>query len=314
MINPITSARVDPLIAYVVKGRIALALGDPIGPQEDFSASLAGFQELCASNDWQPAFYQSLPDHLDLYKRFGFDVLCIGQEAVVNLAEFTLAGKSSKSFRNLYNRVKRLGYRVELYQPPLADDLLNELRLVSDEWLTTVHGIEMKFSLGWFDDDYIRGCPVMVVYSPQGKIVAFANLYTEYRLNEISMDLMRHRKGTENGTMELLFVSLFQWAREQGYDSFNLGLSALSGVGEHAGDPIIERAEFFIYKHIDHFYNFKGLHAFKQQFNPHWSPRYLVYKNPPSLLAVAAAILRADSGDRLSRGLPSDRRLKPKSF
>ena len=44
---------------------------------------------------------------------------------------------------------------------------------------------------------------------------------------------------------------------------FNLGLSGLSGVGEHAGDPVIERALYFIYQHIDHFYKFKGLHAFK---------------------------------------------------
>ncbi len=62
----------------------------------------------------------------------------------------------------------------------------------------------------------------MAVYNPQGKIVAFANLNSEYRYNEISVDLMRHRHGSVNGTMELLFVSLFQWASEQGYAGFNL--------------------------------------------------------------------------------------------
>ena len=73
------------LIAYVVKGRIALALGDPIGPEGDFSVCLAGFREMFTVNDWQPAFYQTLPDHLEQYRSSGYDTLCIGQEAIINL-------------------------------------------------------------------------------------------------------------------------------------------------------------------------------------------------------------------------------------
>ncbi len=140
------------LIAYVVKGRIALALGDPIGPEGDFSVCLAGFRDMCTVNDWQPAFYQTLPDHLEQYRSSGYDTLCIGQEAIINLAEFTLDGKSGKCIRNLYNHVKRLGYGVEMYQPPLNENLISELHSVSDEWLTMVHGTEMTFSLGRFEE------------------------------------------------------------------------------------------------------------------------------------------------------------------
>ena len=73
------------VIAYVAKGGIALALGDPIGPLEDVAAAISGFQDLCTRNDWQPAFYQTLPDHLALYQAAGLDTLCIGQEAIVRL-------------------------------------------------------------------------------------------------------------------------------------------------------------------------------------------------------------------------------------
>jgi len=96
-----------------------------------------------------------------------------------------------------------------------------------------------------------------------------------------------------------LFVSLFQWAREQGYSSFNLGLSALSGVGEHSDDPVVERALNYIYRNINRFYNFHGLHSFKDKFHPEWSPRYLIYPGPASLPVISAALLRANLGGTL---------------
>jgi phosphatidylglycerol lysyltransferase len=285
------------MIAYVAKGRIALTLGDPIGPAEDVAAATAGFQALCARNDWQPAFYQTLPDHLEQYHAAGFDTLCIGHEGIVDLAAFTLEGKAGKSLRAQVNRLTKLGHHVEFHAPPLSDSLLGELRSISDEWLTMMHGTEKSFSLGWFDDDYIRNGPVMAVHMPDGAISAFVNILPRYQFNGATVDLMRRRRETENGTMDFLLVALLQWAKAQGYVTFNLGLSALSGVGEHPGDPVIERALHYIYEHINQFYSFKGLHAFKEKFHPEWSPRYLVYPGPASLPSVAIAMVRADSGD-----------------
>jgi phosphatidylglycerol lysyltransferase len=294
------------MVAYVAKSRVALTLGDPIGSPEDVAAAIAGFQEHCVQNDWQPAFYQTLPDCLEHYRAAGFDTLCIGQEGIADLASFTLAGRAHKSLRSAVNKLTKLGYRAELHEPPLPDSLLEELWAVSDEWLAMMEGGELGFSLGWFDDDYIRNSPVMAVHTPQGTVSAFANLVPEYRRNEATIDLMRHRRDVEGGTMDFLFVALFQWAREQGYVTFNLGLSALSGVGEHADDPAVERALHYIYEHVNQFYNYKGLHAFKAKFDPEWSPRYLVYPGPTSLPAVAIALVRAHVGDDFVREYLTD--------
>ena len=289
------------VVAYVAKGRVALTLGDPIGPPEDVAAAIAGFQGYCAQNDWQPAFYQNLPDYLEHYQAAGFDTLCIGQEGAVDLASFTLAGGAHKSLRSAVNKLTKLGHLAELHEPPLSEDLLRELRAISDEWLAMMKGGETRFSLGWFDDDYIRSSPVMAVHTPRGTISAFANLVPEYRRNEATIDLMRHRRDAEPGTMDFLFVALFQWAKEQGYATFDLGLSALSGVGERADDPAVERALHYIYEHVNQFYSYKGLHDFKAKFDPQWSPRYLIYPGPASLPAVALTLVRAHSGDDFAR-------------
>lgn len=285
------------VIAYVPKGRIALGLGDPIGPEEDIRDCLREFEELCSRNDWQPAFASTLPRYLTIYKELGYSALTIGQEAIVDLNTFSLDGSENKGTRYAYNRLVRKGYKAEIHLPPIDGRLLKALRNISNEWLTMRHGREMRFGTGWFDDEYIRSTPVMTVKGADGRITAFANLVPEYQANETSIDLMRHRASADHGTMEYIFASMFQWAKEQGYATFSLGLSGLSGIGEHSDDPAIERAIHYLYDNLNRFYNFKGLHEFKEKFHPGWQPRYLVYPAMASLPAVATALVRANTGD-----------------
>ncbi len=285
------------VIAYVVKGHFAVTLGDPIGPPQDLPGAISNFRQFCARNDWGITFYQTLPETLEAYRQQGLLALCVGHEGIVDLKTFSLEGKANKPLRNACNHLIKAGYQVQIHQPPISDDLLDGLRQVSDEWLTMVHGAEKSFSLGWFDDDYVRSGPVITVSASDGWITAFANIISEYQRSEATIDLMRRRREIEPGTMDFLFTSLFQWAREQGYETFNLGLSALAGIGERPEDPAVERVLHFVYEHINQFYNFKGLHEFKNKYHPLWSPRYLIYPSAASLPAAWLAVVEANSGD-----------------
>ncbi|MCC0178841.1 DUF2156 domain-containing protein [Waterburya agarophytonicola K14] len=286
------------VVAYVPKGRGAIALGDPIGVAEDRHEAIAGFKQFCLLNDWEPAFYQTLPDDLKLYQSLNFKTLKIGEEATVNLKAFTLQGKMGKNLRPAINKFNKLGYQVQFHAPPIADELLLELRAISNEWLEEMAGSEKRFSVGWFDDNYIRDCEIAVVHNEQGNPVAFANIIPEYQRNEITIDLMRHLPEMENGTMDYLFISLFEHFKVD-YDSFNLGLAALSGVGEADRSSTIERGMHYLYEHLNQFYNFQGLRAYKDKFHPNWESRYLVYPQLAALPDVVVGLVRADSGDRL---------------
>ncbi|MEA5549991.1 phosphatidylglycerol lysyltransferase domain-containing protein [Anabaena cylindrica UHCC 0172] len=287
------------VIAYVPKGRGAIALGDPIGSIEDRPEVIVGFQQFCQRNDWYPAFYQTLPDELDIYISLGFRILKIGEEAIVDLKNFTLQGKAGKNFRPSINRLTKLGYQVSFYQPPITHELLHQLKPVSDEWLKMAQGSEKRFSLGWFDEAYLRDCEIAVVHNSTGNVVAFTNVLPEYQLNEITIDMMRHRSDIENGMMDFLFISLLQHFKEAGYDTFNFGLSALAGVGENLESRRLEKVLHYLYEHLNGFYNFQGLHAYKDKFHPTWEPRYLVYHSLAALPDIVVALIRADSGDRL---------------
>ena len=287
------------VMAYVPKGRGAIALGDPIGAAEDLKDAIIGYREFCLKNDWYPAFYQTLPDNLDLYKSLGFKAVKIGEEGIVDLKSFTTQGKPGRNLRNSLNRFGKLGYRVKFTQPPIADELLAKLKVISDRWLEEMQGSEKQFSLGWFDYNYLRNCEIVTVESQEGEIVAFANIVPEYQRNEATIDLMRKLNNTEHGVMEFLFVSLFQHYKELNYDGFNLGLSALSGLKEDRQAPRLEAGLDYLYEHLNRFYNFQGLHGFKDKFNPRWESRYLIYPSLTALPDVVVALVRADSGDRL---------------
>ena len=285
-------------IAYVPKGRGAIALGDPIGPPEDRKEAILGFQEFCDRNDWYPAFYQTLPDDIEMYHNLGFRVVQIGEEAIVDLKTFTLKGKANQNLRTAINRLTKAGHQVEFYEPPLALEVMRQMKAVSDEWLQMVQGAEKKFSVGWFEEAYLQKTRAIVIYTPNGKISAFANMISVGD-RVIGVDLMRRRTEVENGTMECLFASMLQHCQELGYAEFDLGLSALAGVGEPGKSGRLEKFLIYLSDHLSKFYNFKGLHSFKDKFGPRWEPRYFVYPSLGSLPDVVVALIRADSGDRL---------------
>ena len=285
-------------IAYVPKGRGAIALGDPIGPAEDRKEAILGFQEFCDRNDWYPAFYQTLPDDLEMYSSLGFRVVQIGEAAIVNLKDFTLKGKANQNLRTAINRLTKAGHQVKFYEPPLSLELMRQMKAVSDEWLQMVQGAEKQFSVGWFNETYLRETPAIAIHTQDGKISAFANMISSGNLI-VGVDLMRRCTEVENGTMECLFASMLQHCQELGYAEFDLGLSALAGVGEAEKSGRLEKVLIYLSEHLTKFYNFKGLHSFKDKFGPQWEPRYLVYPSLGSLPDVVVALIRADSGDRL---------------
>ncbi|MEW6171553.1 MAG: phosphatidylglycerol lysyltransferase domain-containing protein [Bacillota bacterium] len=299
------SASRRSVIGYTVVGNVAVALGDPVGPMEESETIITGFKGFCEQHDWHPAFFQVLPELLPFYTKAGFEYLKVGEEAVIDLAAFSLEGSKMKGVRNATGKLQRQGYRVCFHRPPLSEELLGKLKLISDAWLKSQHGGEKRFALGWFDRRYLQKSTVAVVEGPAGEAVAFANMLVTHHSREGAVDLMRRLPEAPNGTMELLFASLAEYFRDQGLRGFNLGLAPLSGLGSPGALPA-ERVAHLFYEHFNAFYSYKGLRRFKEKFHPRWEPRYLVYPAGWILPKVALAVVRANSGGRLGdyiRGL-----------
>ena len=92
---------------------------------------------------------------------------------------------------------------------------------------------------------------------------------------EMAIDLMRYDPAISNTTMEYLFTKLMLWGKENGFRYFSLGMSPLSGLENRTLAPLWNKIGSTIFTHGEYFYNFKGLRAYKEKFNPIWEPRYI---------------------------------------
>lgn len=276
-------------LAYRVGGRYALVLGDPVGPDGEIEDTVQRFSEFCRDNDWSPAFHQTLPDFLDIYHRFGYHKLKIGDEAVVDLTEAHLAGLT-KRFEKVNRRLERAGLHTVYYDPPIPDDILFKVKGVSDEWLTIQGRRERGFTLGRFDPDYVRGTPVFAVADGKNVFQAFVNIIPSFHRGGTTIDLMRRREDTLGGVMDYLFLKLFILSREKGFSSFDLGMAPMAGFQEREEATAEERAIHFFFQHLNFLFSYRGLRSYKAKFASRWEPRYLISRNPLDLPRVAAAL------------------------
>lgn len=279
-------------LAYRVSHNFALVLGDPVGPEKSVEAAVRGFRDFCEENDWAFAFYQTLPDFLDIYRRCGLKRLKIGDEAIVDLAGVSLEGRGRKRVRNKVRQMDTEGFRTGRYEAPLSDDTLARMKEVSDDWLTIPGHRERGFSLGTFDPESLRVTPVFSVEDRQGRMLAFVNIVPAHRPGETTVDLMRHRQDAPNGTMDYLFVKLFCDSKEHGFRRFNLGMAPMAGFREHEEASPAEKAVHVFFQHLDFVFSYRGIREYKGKFATSWEPRYLVYRNPLELPRAAIALAR----------------------
>ena len=104
--------------------------------------------------------------------------------------------------------------------------------------------------------------------------MAFANLWQAGGC-ELSVDLMRYPPDSPNGLMDYLFIQTMLWGRAQGYEWFNLGMAPLAGLQNRSFAPLWNRFGALVFGGGETFYNFRGLHQYKDKFSPEWEARYL---------------------------------------
>ncbi|MBO1074207.1 bifunctional lysylphosphatidylglycerol flippase/synthetase MprF [Roseomonas marmotae] len=287
----------DAFIMYGRRGRSWIALYDPVGPAERRMELVWRFVELADAQGGRAAFYQVRPDTLPLYIDAGLQPLKLGEAARVRLASFELKGKARQPLRTAINRAEREGVTFELLRPEDVPPILPELEEVSRLWLEQHKAREKAFSLGAFEPDYVASQPLAVVRGADRRVIAFATLLDTPRTrSDMSVDLMRHRPDMPPGTMDFLFTRLLLMAKEQGYAFFDLGMAPLSGLAAHRLAPIWYRLGGLVFHRGERFYNFRGLRAFKEKFDPVWEPRYLCAAGGLDPWVVLADVAALQSG------------------
>ncbi|MFK8330217.1 bifunctional lysylphosphatidylglycerol flippase/synthetase MprF [Pseudomonas sp. BJa5] len=283
----------DAFLMYARRGRSLVALYDPIGPAHKRGEMIWQFRDLCDVHHARPVFYQVRAENLPFYMDIGLTAIKLGEEARVDLKRFDLdaKGKEMKDLRYTWNRGGRDGLSLEVHEPGQAP--LEELKAISDAWLSGKNVREKGFSLGRFSPEYLAHFRIALIRF-EGRPVAFANLLETGSRELASLDLMRAHPQAPKLTMEFMMIGLIQHYKSQGYARFSLGMVPLSGLQPRRGAPLTQRLGSMVFQRGEQLYNFQGLRRFKDKFQPDWEPRYMAVPaglDPLVALADTAALI-----------------------
>lgn len=252
-----------------------VVLGDPVGDQAFIQAAIKEFHTFSENNGLKPVFYQISPTYMHYYHEYGYHFLKLGEEAKVELKRFSLIGKQGAKLRTSLNKFTRKFCTFRVMRPPYSDELLSELKRISNSWLGEQK--EKGFSVSSFREEYVSRFPIALLIDGNGQINAFATLASDYS-SSLTVDLMRRASDSPSGTMDVLFVHIFNWAKNKGYQTCSLGMAPLANVGKSKHAFFGEKMFRLAYLHGNALYNFKGLKEFKSKFACTWEPKYLAYK------------------------------------
>ncbi|MGL5638808.1 MAG: phosphatidylglycerol lysyltransferase domain-containing protein [Cetobacterium sp.] len=285
-------------IMYGEKGNSYIAMGDPIGYEEFFEKAIKEFKEFCKKREKKCIFYEVDHSYIGNYLKNNMIISKIGERGKIILKNFSLEGSDMRKLRYSYNHLAKDNYIFKVITKHNNSHVLETLSNISKEWLKRKNASEKKFSIGHFNEEYIKNFDIAIV-EKNGEIIAFTTLFGTPNKECLTLDLMRHRGNLENGVMEFFFVSLILYAKENNYAAFSLGIVPLSGIDKHILTPY-KSVEHFIFNHEKHFYNFKGLKLFKDKFKPEWEPVYITYAGHLIFPLVLKDIISLTSGGIVS--------------
>lgn len=281
------------LLQFKTYNNKCIVMGDPSGKKSDFSVAIDSFIAQADLWGYSAVFYEVSEEIVMILHDLGYDFIKMGEEAHVDLENFTLSGKKMKSERAVMNKFKKENYQFEVVSPPFSESFIHEIKLVSDEWLGSRK--EKGFSLGFFSENYLQLNDIAIVKNQEEQIVAFANIMPTYTKEEGTIDLMRYSKQAPSSVMDYLFISLFEYMREEEITYFNLGMAPLSNVGTSKKSFFQERIAYLIYEFGSHFYSFQGLRHYKEKYASNWVSRYTLYSRTSFIAYVMISLLIIDN-------------------
>ena len=278
----------DGFLSYRNTEKYAVVLEAPVGSEESLKQTIIEFEAYCINLGLKTFYYRVAEDNIQMFLSLKMNSLKIGQEAIVSLVNFSLSGKEMKPVRNAINKTSESGFTFHVYKPPIKGGFIQKLELVSNEWLKENGREEIAFTQGVFNEDLVKKCTIVTVEDTEEKVVAFANIIPAYAPGEATYDMLRKTTDAPNGVLDFLMVNLFEYFKNEGYQTVNLGLAPLAGIDK--AENFNERVIKFMKDNLRQTSRFKGLYNFKDKFDPIWKNKYLVYDEAYDLIQFPAVL------------------------
>jgi lysyl-tRNA synthetase class 2 len=285
-------------VCYRVVSGVMLASGDPLGDSEAWPGAIGAFLAEAARHAWRPAVMGCSELAAEVWCREGdLTALELGDEAIVNVAEFSLAGRPMRNVRQMVNRVTKCGYTAEVRRVgDVPRPELEQIVRASDYWRGSQTERGFSMALGRFgapgDDD----C-VLVTATENGVLRAVLQ-FVPWGHDGLSLDLMRRDKNAQAGLNDFLIVEAIKAAPALGVKRVSLNFAMFRAAlerGERIGAGPVLKAWRGLLVFASRWFQIESLYKFNAKFSPSWEPRFFVFPGGRDAPRIAFAALEAEA-------------------
>ncbi|UQX00834.1 phosphatidylglycerol lysyltransferase domain-containing protein [Streptomyces sp. RerS4] len=293
-------------VTYRVVGGVSLASGDPIGDPEAWPGAIEPWLAEAREHGWVPAVMGASEEAGQIYARHGLDALELGDEAIVETADFTLEGRAMRTVRQAYNRVKRAGYTVRIRRH--ADIPAQEMEVLlrrADDWRDGATERGFSMALGRLGDPADGQCVMLECTDGNGDLRAVLS-FVPWGPKGLSLDLMRRDRDSENGLMEFMVIELLERSKEIGVTQVSLNFAMFRSVferGSKLGAGPVLRMWRSLLSFFSRWWQIESLYRANAKYRPIWEPRFMLFEKSSDLLRIGIAAGRAE-GFLEAPGLP----------
>jgi lysyl-tRNA synthetase, class II len=285
-------------ICYRVVAGVMLASGDPLGDSEAWPGAIAEFMNEAARHAWRPAVMGCSELGAEVWCREGdLTALELGDEAIVNVADFSLSGRQMRNVRQMVNRVAKNGYTAEVRRVgDIPRQELDRIIREADNWRGT--NVERGFSmaLGRLGAPGDENC-VLVTAMENGTLKAILH-FVPWGTDGLSLDLMRRDKIAQAGLNDFLIVEAIKAAPGLGVKRVSLNFAMFRAAlerGERIGAGPVLKAWRGLLVFLSRWFQIESLYKFNAKFSPVWEPRFFVYPGGRDVPRMALAALEAEA-------------------
>ena len=285
-------------IAYRVVAGVMLASGDPVGDPEAWPGAIKEFCDRADKYAWIPAVMGCSELGGEIWCReAGMDALELGDEAVVEVADFTLEGRAMRNVRQMVNKIERKGYACETRRlSEIPEVEIAVIRRLANDGRSTETERGFSMALGRFGDSADGDC-VVVTASRDGEIRAVLN-FVPWGRDGLSLDLMRRDRTADPGLNELMIVAALREADRLGVSRISLNFAVFRSAlerGERIGaGPVLRRWRGLLV-FLSRWFQIESLYRFNVKFRPIWEPRFVAFRQTRDLPRIAIAALEAEA-------------------
>ncbi|MEY2581311.1 MAG: lysyl-tRNA synthetase, class [Ilumatobacteraceae bacterium] len=288
----------NTVVPYAVRGGVAVVSPDPIGPSDERRQAWAAFRRHCTDNGWSVVVSGAADNWLSVYRSNGMTVIYAGDEAVVDVTSFSLAGGCKKGLRQAVNRVASAGYRIEFCDPadldPTRAAQLTDM-LASGRRGDAERGFSMTLSRLFDSRD--RGLLLAIAVDAHDVPAAFCQFVPAPGISGYSLDITRRAGGPHpNGLVDFVIVNTIELLRDRGGHGLALNFATMRAVlaGEVA-DTWLNRRNRSLLKRLGRDMQIESLWRFNAKYDPTWVPRYVIVDGPDQVLSAALALASTES-------------------